>query len=97
MSVGALDSAGILRSTAEVLDKAISSDALLASMIGVASAVIDNVPLVVCIVCIYRKDNCISLFNILESISNFLNFICRRRLWECIRWLVHQRTLNCGN
>jgi Na+/H+ antiporter NhaD/arsenite permease-like protein len=49
MSVGALDAAGILKALAELLDKSISSDSLLASMIGIASSVIDNVPLVVSI------------------------------------------------
>lgn len=46
LSVGALDSAGILRALAEVLDKSFSNDALLATIIGFASALIDNVPLV---------------------------------------------------
>lgn len=47
MSVGALDAAGILKALAELLDQSISSDSLLATMIGIASSVIDNVPLVV--------------------------------------------------
>ncbi len=48
MSVGALDSAGILHSLAEILDKAVSSnESILATLIGFASAMIDNVPLVV--------------------------------------------------
>lgn len=46
MSVAALDSAGILKALAEFLDKTISSEYILASVIGVASALIDNVPLV---------------------------------------------------
>ena len=46
MSVGAMESAGILRSLAEWLDSVLSGDALLATVIGLASAVIDNVPLV---------------------------------------------------
>lgn len=46
LSVGALDSAGILRSVAEFLDKTIPSETLVATIIGLASAVIDNVPLV---------------------------------------------------
>ena len=46
MSVGALDSAGVLRSLAEFLDHTISSNTLLATIIGMASALIDNVPLV---------------------------------------------------
>lgn len=46
LSVGALDAAGILRSFAEVLDRTIPSDEIVATVIGVASAIIDNVPLV---------------------------------------------------
>jgi Na+/H+ antiporter NhaD/arsenite permease-like protein/CBS domain-containing protein len=46
MSVAALDSAGILKSLAETMDKAISSEYVLATVIGIASALIDNVPLV---------------------------------------------------
>jgi len=46
LSVGALDAAGILRSLAEVLDKSIPDVNLVATLIGVASALIDNVPLV---------------------------------------------------
>ena len=47
MSVGALESSGILRSLAEYLDSIITGDTLLATVIGFASAMIDNVPLVV--------------------------------------------------
>jgi Na+/H+ antiporter NhaD/arsenite permease-like protein len=46
LSVGAMDSAGILRSLAEMLDKNIPNDAIVATLIGVFSAIIDNVPLV---------------------------------------------------
>lgn len=46
LSVGALDSAGILRSLAELLDKNIPSESLIAVLIGIASSLIDNVPLV---------------------------------------------------
>lgn len=46
LSVGALDSAGILRSLAEFLDKTIPNQTLIASIIGFGSAIIDNVPLV---------------------------------------------------
>lgn len=46
LSVGALDSAGILRSLAELLDQTIPSETIVASVIGAASALIDNVPLV---------------------------------------------------
>ena len=46
LSVGALDSAGLLRSLAEFLDKNIPDDSIVATFIGLASALIDNVPLV---------------------------------------------------
>merc|ERR1711871_1694911 len=46
LSVGALDSAGLLKSIAEFLEKTVSSETILATAIGVASSVIDNVPLV---------------------------------------------------
>eukprot|EP01039_Chlorochromonas_danica_P000491 gene491-530_t len=46
LSVGALDSAGILRGLAETLDSVIPDTSIVATLIGVASAIIDNVPLV---------------------------------------------------
>jgi Na+/H+ antiporter NhaD/arsenite permease-like protein len=46
MAVAALDSAGLLRDTAAFLGAHIKSPDLIAAAIGVASAVIDNVPLV---------------------------------------------------
>jgi Na+/H+ antiporter NhaD/arsenite permease-like protein len=46
LSVGAMDSAGILRSVAEFLNQNIPSESIVAAAIGVVSAVIDNVPLV---------------------------------------------------
>jgi Na+/H+ antiporter NhaD/arsenite permease-like protein len=46
LSVGALETAGILHELAAWLDAKVPSKAALASVIGVASAVIDNVPLV---------------------------------------------------
>ena len=46
LSIGALDSAGILRSLAEIMDKNIPSETLIAAVIGIASSIIDNVPLV---------------------------------------------------
>lgn len=46
LSVGALDSAGILRSLAEFLDSNIPNESIVAGLIGFASAIIDNVPLV---------------------------------------------------
>jgi Na+/H+ antiporter NhaD/arsenite permease-like protein len=46
LSVGALDSAGILRSLAEFLDSNLPSQEIIATVIGIASALIDNVPLV---------------------------------------------------
>jgi len=46
LSIGALDSAGILRSLAQYLDQNIPSQEIIAAVIGIASALIDNVPLV---------------------------------------------------
>lgn len=46
LSVGALDSAGILRSVAEFLDNSVPDRSLIATIIGLVSALIDNVPLV---------------------------------------------------
>eukprot|EP00252_Welwitschia_mirabilis_P019329 TRINITY_DN4441_c0_g1_i1.p1 TRINITY_DN4441_c0_g1~~TRINITY_DN4441_c0_g1_i1.p1 ORF type:complete len:575 (+),score=122.66 TRINITY_DN4441_c0_g1_i1:396-2120(+) len=46
LSVGSLESAGVLKELAAYLDSHIPSIELIASSIGVASAVIDNVPLV---------------------------------------------------
>ncbi|KAJ4815626.1 Na(+)/H(+) antiporter NhaD [Rhynchospora pubera] len=46
LSVGSLEAAGVLRELANYLDQHIPNIELIASAIGVASAVIDNVPLV---------------------------------------------------
>lgn len=46
LSVGALDAAGILRTLAETLNNNIPDQSLVATLIGAASALIDNVPLV---------------------------------------------------
>ncbi|XP_077226958.1 sodium/proton antiporter 1-like isoform X2 [Tasmannia lanceolata] len=46
LSVSSLESAGILRELANYLDAHIQNSALIASAIGVVSAIIDNVPLV---------------------------------------------------
>jgi Na+/H+ antiporter NhaD/arsenite permease-like protein len=46
LSIGALDSAGILTSLATTLQNTLPSEQIIAAVIGVASAVIDNVPLV---------------------------------------------------
>lgn len=46
LSIGALDSAGVLRNLAEFLDQNVPSESIVAMLIGLASAVIDNVPLV---------------------------------------------------
>jgi len=46
LSIGCLDSAGILKELAVFLDNNLSSKELLATAIGAASALIDNVPLV---------------------------------------------------
>ena len=54
LSVGALDSAGILRSLAEVIDQSIPNQSIVATLIGVASALIDNVPLVAATMGMYK-------------------------------------------
>lgn len=46
MAVAALDSAGVLQDTAAFLGRHVRSPDLIAAAIGMASAVIDNVPLV---------------------------------------------------
>lgn len=46
LSVGALDSAGLLTSLAQFLDTNIPDQSIVATLIGFASALIDNVPLV---------------------------------------------------
>lgn len=46
LSIGCLDSAGILKQLAQLLDATVPSQELIATAIGLASAVIDNVPLV---------------------------------------------------
>ena len=46
LSVGALDAAGILKDLATILDQNIDSEPAIATAIGVASSLIDNVPLV---------------------------------------------------
>ena len=46
LSVGALETAGVLKELAMWLDTQVPSKVIVASLIGVASAVIDNVPLV---------------------------------------------------
>jgi Na+/H+ antiporter NhaD/arsenite permease-like protein len=56
LSVGALDSAGILRSLAEFLDTNIPNDNIVATIIGIASAIIDNVPLVAATMGMYPLD-----------------------------------------
>lgn len=55
LSVGSLQSAGILKELANYLDTHIPSIELIASSIGVASAVIDNVPLVAATMGMYDK------------------------------------------
>jgi len=56
LSVGALDSAGILRSLAQFLDTNIPNDDIVATIIGIASAIIDNVPLVAATMGMYPLD-----------------------------------------
>lgn len=46
LAIGALDTAGLLKNLALFLDAHISSPAIIATLIGLASAVVDNVPLV---------------------------------------------------
>jgi Na+/H+ antiporter NhaD/arsenite permease-like protein len=46
LSIAALDNAGILKDLAQLLDNNIPSKELIATVIGLASAVVDNVPLV---------------------------------------------------
>lgn len=46
LSIGALDSAGILQALATFLQTHVPSQEIIATLIGMASAVIDNVPLV---------------------------------------------------
>lgn len=54
LSVGALDSAGILRTLAELLDKTFPNQEVIAALIGFASALIDNVPLVAATMGMYQ-------------------------------------------
>ena len=56
LSVGALDSAGILRSLAQFLDTNIPNQDIVAGLIGLVSAVIDNVPLVAASMGMYSLD-----------------------------------------
>ncbi len=56
LSVGALDAAGILKDLATMLDQNISSEPVIAAAIGVASSVIDNVPLVAATMGMYSLD-----------------------------------------
>lgn len=46
LAIGALDTAGLLKNLAQFLDSHISSPGAIATLIGLASAVVDNVPLV---------------------------------------------------
>lgn len=46
LAIGALDAAGLLKQLAEALSAAVPSNEIVAAIIGVASALIDNVPLV---------------------------------------------------
>jgi Na+/H+ antiporter NhaD/arsenite permease-like protein len=56
LSVGALDSAGLLTSVAQFLDQQIPNQSILATAIGFASALIDNVPLVAATMGMYPLD-----------------------------------------
>jgi Na+/H+ antiporter NhaD/arsenite permease-like protein len=53
LSVGALDSAGILQSLATFLQQHIPSEQIIATVIGIFSAIIDNVPLVAATMSMY--------------------------------------------
>jgi Na+/H+ antiporter NhaD/arsenite permease-like protein len=54
LSVGALDASGILLNLAEFLDKTIPNESIIATIIGIASALIDNVPLVAATMGMYK-------------------------------------------
>ena len=56
LSVGALDAAGILKDLATILDQNIDSEPAIATAIGVASSLIDNVPLVAATMGMYSLD-----------------------------------------
>jgi len=56
LSVGALDSAGLLQSLAKFLENNIPNESIIATLIGLASAVIDNVPLVAATMGMYTLD-----------------------------------------
>lgn len=57
LSVAALDSAGVLRTLAEFLDSNVPSTEILAVLIGIVSALIDNVPLVAATMGMYDVSN----------------------------------------
>jgi Na+/H+ antiporter NhaD/arsenite permease-like protein len=57
LSVGALDSAGLLTSVARFLDEHIPNQSILATAIGLASSLIDNVPLVAATMGMYPLEN----------------------------------------
>lgn len=57
LSVGALDSVGILKSLATFLQTTIPSDKIIATVIGIFSAIIDNVPLVAATMSMYDLNN----------------------------------------
>eukprot|EP00595_Chromulina_sp_UTEXLB2642_P001747 CAMPEP_0196766272 /NCGR_PEP_ID=MMETSP1095-20130614/21339_1 /TAXON_ID=96789 ORGANISM="Chromulina nebulosa, Strain UTEXLB2642" /NCGR_SAMPLE_ID=MMETSP1095 /ASSEMBLY_ACC=CAM_ASM_000446 /LENGTH=493 /DNA_ID=CAMNT_0042127257 /DNA_START=650 /DNA_END=2131 /DNA_ORIENTATION=+ len=57
LSVGALDSAGILQSIAQQLDQSVPDRSLIATIIGLVSAIIDNVPLVAATMGMYPVSN----------------------------------------
>ena len=56
LSVGALDSAGLLTNVATSLEKVLPNELLLSGAIGIASAIIDNVPLVAATMGMYSLD-----------------------------------------
>lgn len=56
LAIDALESAQILSQLAQWLDKAIGNIAVIATMIGIASAIVDNVPLVAATMGMYSMD-----------------------------------------
>lgn len=64
LSVAALDSSGILNNLAQFLDQNLPNESIIATIIGLASAVIDNVPLVAATMGMYKLDGVHNLYEI---------------------------------
>lgn len=56
LAVGALDSAGLLKALAEWLSEQVASIEIIAILIGIGSAIVDNVPLVAATLSMYSLD-----------------------------------------